>query len=56
MEEEVNRLPSSPKIGFSSLKDSPSAALFPLLEREVNNMTQDDLDYLRESCFIPSII
>ena len=56
MEDEVTRLPSSPRRDFSSSMDSPPVVPFPSLEKEINIMTQDDLDYLRESCFIPSSI
>ena len=53
MEDKVTRLPSSPRRDYSSSEDSPSAVPLPPLEKEVNTMTQDDPDYLRESCSIP---
>ncbi|GFZ09650.1 hypothetical protein Acr_21g0002490 [Actinidia rufa] len=55
MEDEVIRLPSSLMKDLSSPESSPSA-IFPPVEREVNIMTLEDLEQLRESCSIPSSI
>ena len=44
MEDEVTRLSSSPRRDSSSSEDSPPAVPLPLLEKEVNIMTQEDLD------------
>ena len=54
MTDEVNILPSSPRRDFSSSEGSPPGIPLPSLEKEENIMTLDDLDRLRESCFIPS--
>ena len=56
MEDEVTRLPSLPRRDSSSLEDSPPVVPLVPLDKEVNIMTQDDLDYLKESCLIPSSI
>ena len=55
MANEVNQLPLLPRKDSSSSEDSPPAVPFPSLEEE-NTMTQDNLDYLRELCFILSSI
>ncbi|GFZ00893.1 hypothetical protein Acr_14g0005280 [Actinidia rufa] len=52
MEDEVTRLPSSPREDPSSAEGSPSVDHLPPIEREINIMTQDKIDCLRESCYI----
>ena len=44
MANEVNQLPLSPRKDHFSSEDSPLVVPLPLLEKEVNTMTQDDLD------------
>ena len=55
MEDKVTRLPSSPRKDPSSPKSSSSVALTSI-EREVNIMTLEALEQLRESCSISSSI
>ncbi|GFS45989.1 hypothetical protein Acr_00g0099370 [Actinidia rufa] len=55
MEDKVTRLPSSPREDPSSPESSP-LAIFPLVKREMNVMTPEDLEQLRGSCSIPSSI
>ena len=43
MEDEVTRLPSLPKENPSSPESSP-LAIYPLVQREVNIMTSEDLE------------
>ena len=54
MTDEVNILPSSPRKDFSSSEGNPLGIHLPSLDLEENIMPLDDLDRLRESCFIPS--
>ncbi|GFS33598.1 hypothetical protein Acr_00g0029510 [Actinidia rufa] len=55
MEDEVTRLPSSPRKDPSIPDSSPLASL-PSIEREVNIMTLEELKQLRESCSIPLVV
>ena len=54
MTDEVNQLPSSSRVespdneGVLPVDDQPSP------QREINTMTQGDLDRLRESCSFPA--
>ncbi|GFY92764.1 hypothetical protein Acr_08g0011600 [Actinidia rufa] len=52
MEDEVTRLPSSPREDSFSPESSPSA-IVPSVEREVNIMTPKDLEQLQESALFP---
>ena len=54
MTDEVSTLPSSSRRDFSNSEGSPLGISLPSLEKEECIMTQDNLDRLRESCFIPS--
>ena len=56
MADEVNHFPSSPREDSSSLEGSPPTVPLPSIEKEINIMTQGDLDQLKESCSIPSNI
>ncbi|GFZ03460.1 hypothetical protein Acr_16g0000840 [Actinidia rufa] len=55
IEDEVTKLLSSPREDPFSLKTS-TLAIFPPDEREVNIMTPEDLEQIKESCSIPSSI
>ncbi|PSS08000.1 Platelet-derived growth factor receptor beta like [Actinidia chinensis var. chinensis] len=55
-EDEVIQLPFSPKEDPPSPEGSPSVAISSPIEREINIMTQDEQDCLREThSFPPSI-
>ena len=56
MNDEVNQLPSSPPKNSPSPKASPTVATPPSIERGTNIMTQDVLDFFRESYSFPSSV
>ncbi|GFZ15805.1 hypothetical protein Acr_25g0002140 [Actinidia rufa] len=56
MADKVTRLPSSFREDPSSFEGNPSANPLPPIEKEINTMTQYELDHLRESCSILSSI
>ena len=53
MTDEVNQLSSSPKVESPDNEGVPSVDDRPSPKREINTMTQGDLDHLRESCSFP---
>ncbi|GFZ16759.1 hypothetical protein Acr_26g0000290 [Actinidia rufa] len=53
MTDKVNQLSSSPQEESSDHGESPNTDNQPPFEREVNIMTQGNLDLLRESCSVP---
>ena len=56
MSDEVNQLPDSPREDPPTLEGTPLVAAPPLVRRETNIMTPEDLDLLRESySFSPSV-
>ena len=54
MTDEVNQFSSSPKVEPPNNEGVPLIDDRPLPKREINTMTQGDLDCLRESCSFPT--